>query len=321
MKSVQLQDAPYGRQYAGDGPLQRKARLLQSYYRECVLKVPAGVGPTRNSAQIYGNMLMGGETSGKNFLTDDIFAYAKWRCRDKSMYETIDEYRLFNNMLSSMPMCFNLFVPLRSAVRRGESYVDEIFRVLFPGLDIGQIIRIELEFIPVPIEEYTGDRSAFDAFVEFRTKRGEAGCIALETKYVDALGKNNPANLDAKREIARHVGCFTEEGLKALQSACPQIVRNYLLTEKYHLRHGLALSHSVILGLKEDKEIEREIAGLRRHLIPEFHDRLGKAALQDFVQVVEKHCPEEYKPWATEFYRRYLAFDSVKEEPQDPTMT
>lgn len=63
-----------------------------------------GVGPTRASKRKYGNMISGGEVSGKNFLMKETFEYAKKRVAEKSKNETIDGFRLFNNLLSSQPM-------------------------------------------------------------------------------------------------------------------------------------------------------------------------------------------------------------------------
>ena len=65
-----------------------------------------GVGPTKTSKQKYGNMISGGEVSGKNFLMKETFEYAKKRVAKKSKNETIDGFRLFNNLLSSQPMTF-----------------------------------------------------------------------------------------------------------------------------------------------------------------------------------------------------------------------
>lgn len=70
-----------------------------------------GVGPwppenKKSRPQI--NMLVDGKKTGKNFVNEFTFNYAKYRVENKQHNETIDEYRLFNNMLSSQPMAFNL---------------------------------------------------------------------------------------------------------------------------------------------------------------------------------------------------------------------
>jgi len=212
-----------------------------------------------------------------------------------------------------MPMCFNLFVPLRSAVRRGHAYVMRAFQYLLPQLNIGQLINIEIEFIPVPIDEYINDKSAFDVFVEYRTSSGEKGCIGIETKYVDALGRNNPSDMGKKHRVAIETGCFTPSGLDSIKRSCPQLIRNFLLIEKYRLRHGFVFSHSLILSLKEDNESVEEIAALKKLLRRETQSKIVKLSLEDFVDAVQRYCPELYRRWINEFYRRYLDFDVVKD--------
>jgi len=305
-KQADVIQTRYGPIPRTEKPLLRKARLLQGYYRQEELYQPMGTGPTRTSKQLYCNMLAGGKGSGKNFLTPEIFEYAKFRCRDKRSVETIDEFRLFNNMLSSQPMCFNLFVPLRLAVRRGKPFVDKVFRRVFPHLGIDRIINLEIEYIPVPVEEYINDKTAFDAFVEYRTSDGEKGCIGIETKYVDALGKNDPRDLDRKLDVAKGLGCFTREGINLIKTECPQIVRNFLLTEKYRMSHGYDHSNSIILGLKQDIESDTEIQKLKKILRPDFQSKITKISLEDFADTIREYIPSNDIEWIENFQKRYL---------------
>jgi len=299
-------ETPYGPIPISDGPLKRKARLLQGYYRKDILRELKGTGPDKTSTQHYCNMLLDGKESGANFITPEIFQYAKFRCHDKRNVETIEEFRLFNNMLSSQPMCFNLFVPLRSAVRSGDKFVDKVLQKLLPDLKIERVINIEVEYIPVPIDDYINDKSAFDAFVEFRSKDGEKGAIGIETKYVDSLGTNNPKDMKKKHLIANEIGCFTSEGLESIKTKCPQLVRNFMLTEKYRMNHSFGRSQSIILALQEDSEPEAEIQKLKKILRPEFQSKIAKISLEDFVTAIGTHCPSGYRRWITKFQSRYL---------------
>jgi hypothetical protein len=310
--SKSIIETPYGPIPKSDEPLKRKARLLQGYYRQEKLHQPMGTGPNNNSTQPYCNMLVDGKNTGANFLKPEIFEYAKFRCADKRIVETIEAFRLFNNMLSSQPMCFNLFVPLRSAVRRGDALVLKAFQQVFPQFNIDRLVNIEIEFIPVPIDEYTNDKSAFDAFVELRTKDGKKGCIAIETKYVDSLGTNNPSNMSTKFSVATDIGCFTEDGLKRIETECPQIFRNFLLVEKYRLRHGFEYSHSIVLALQEDKEADKEIDEFKNLLRPEFQSKITKTSLEEFVDAIHKHCPKNEKQWIERFRDRYLDMKSAE---------
>ena len=65
-------------------------------------------GPKRSSPTYYGNMLdAGAAEQGKNFLTQGIYDLAKERLAAGG--GVVEPFRLLHNMLSSQPMCFNLF--------------------------------------------------------------------------------------------------------------------------------------------------------------------------------------------------------------------
>jgi len=289
----------------------RKARLHQSLYRAFVLKQPCGKGPTKNSNTFYGNMLVKGEATGANFLTPEIFEYAKKRVAEKLLEETIEPYRLFNNMLSSQPMCFNLFVPLMFAAERGEEWVTSVIDSLFPQRNIEWVESVRIEFIPLPASVYTGDKSAFDAFVEYRSLDGSTGIIGIETKYTDRLGKNPGSNLPRALESARNSKCFTSGGMEMLEKGASQIARNFLLTEAYRMRHGMSASLSLVLSPAEDVSGVKEIEQFKMHLNEEGRSRISHLSLERFVEAVQQHTTIARRAWINEFERRYVKIGAI----------
>lgn len=104
---MNIQLSKYGEPYSGDSKFVASCRLLQSIYRtEIGENILPYIGRDRN--YYFGNYIKGGEVSGANFLEDYIFTYAMKRVAYKKPYETINSDRLFNNLLSSQPMAFNL---------------------------------------------------------------------------------------------------------------------------------------------------------------------------------------------------------------------
>lgn len=100
-----------GPQHKGDSPFMARMRLHQSWYRANILQVPCGTGPTRSSTNRFGNMLAAEDgTAGLNFLTPEIFQVVQQRLTQWT--DRVEPFRLLHNMLSSQPMCFNLFGPL-----------------------------------------------------------------------------------------------------------------------------------------------------------------------------------------------------------------
>lgn len=96
-----------GPQCGSDDAFRRRMRLHQSWYRDQVLCVPYSTGPRKSDRTFYGNMLTEeSANAGLNFLIPGIFALARQRIAEGPGAEP---FRLQRNMLSSQPMCFNLF--------------------------------------------------------------------------------------------------------------------------------------------------------------------------------------------------------------------
>ena len=311
----------YGPQSSGDNLFTAKARLLQSVYRVEQGEKFMGIGPNENSTDrkgnptYYGNMLANGKSTGKNFFFKETFEYALERVnkKNKKKEETIGEYRLFNNLLSSMPMAFNLFHPLMMIREKYSDLLNLMVRDLFLGLPVHNVDEIKIEFIPTPTPQYTNDLSAMDAAILFSDEANHQYLIAIETKYTDSLGKNIASDIKSNIKIntASQSGLFTETGLSNIRKGCTQIYRNFLLTEKYRMVHQLKDSYSIILAPKDHPSTDGEIKSLLEVLHPEYHYKLKKYALEDFVATLRNNCPDEFQPWLNWFYDRYLNFNKI----------
>lgn len=308
-------DSIYGNQCVSDNAFTRKVRSLQSMYR-VEIGEEEGVGPTKSSKRKYGNMISGGEISGKNFLMKEIFEYAKERVKNKRKNETIDEFRLFNNLLSSMPMAFNLFHPLMLLLKSEPEMVTQAIRSAFNNIPIHEVTEIGLEFIPTPIEKYTNDKSAMDAYIKFLGIKGDKYIIAVETKYTDVLGVNEARNCEEQKQMLIDTSLFKEEFnvlLKEGKVKLTQIYRNLLLTERYRVVEGLTDSYSVVLSPKEHPSTEEEIKSVVKCLKPEYAYKLSAVTLEDFVDKMIRFLPEYYVQVYERFKRRYLDFTKIED--------
>jgi hypothetical protein len=320
-----LLEEKYGPQSPGDNTFTAKARLLQSVYRVQSGETSPGIGPDKNSVDkhqnptYYGNMLFQGEISGKNFFFSETFEYALKRVRDKKPEETIGEYRLFNNLLSSMPMAFNLFHPLMMIKEKHPDLLNRMIRNIFPELPVSQVDEILIEFIPTPVESYTKDKSAMDAAILFSDKENNKYIVAIETKYTDSLGLNKAKDNEMKMDAALESDLFTVDGLRLINKGCTQIYRNFLLTEKYRMVHHLKDSFSVILAPEDHPSTNPEIVSLKNYLKPENHYKLKKYSLEDFLSNLNKSCPDTFQPWLKWFFDRYLDFDKIEPILNEPT--
>ncbi len=192
-------DIDIGPQYPGDKPFAKRMRLKQSNYRANVLKLPFGLGPTKNSTSKYGNMLNETDAnSGANFLSPKIFEVVKERVRQG--HGAIDDFRLLCNMLSSQPMCFNLF----GMMKKGLKLATVFWKKHFPDV-VDRVIRVEFEYAPQPASEYLNDRTAFDAYFEYDAVNGGKGFIGVEVKFTEPFSQKE-YDTDRYRELAAMSG-------------------------------------------------------------------------------------------------------------------
>lgn len=124
--------------------------------------------------------------AGSNFLSPAIFATAQERVLAKQEHETLDATRLYRDLLSSMPMAFNLF---------GEASLpeNELARArlakLF-GVDTVGPSDVVFEWSPGRRNmHYTRDRTAFDVALRHGDPAGPRTVIGIETKYHEHSAK------------------------------------------------------------------------------------------------------------------------------------
>lgn len=269
-----------------DSKFVAKYRIKQSEYRKNIIKEKkCGVGPNWNSKDHIGNYLINGEKTGKNFITTAAFDYAKEKVYEKQInpYLTIGEYRLFNNMLSSMPMCFNLFSDLRQLLVENKEECTKVVQRLFSEIDwVNEVKYIDIEFIPVPIKKYINDRTAFDAIIIATDYNNKKGLISVETKYTDVLG-SNVSKSDELNNVVRRGKLFTPEAQNELfNTGFKQIYRNFLLTYIYAKKNNFKHFVNVVISLEEDKRSLDEIQLLKSQLT-KFKDCIFKIDLEEFV--------------------------------------
>jgi hypothetical protein len=159
--------------------LKRRMRIHQGWWRMNVLQEEAGKHPLNKDKNVC-NTINSGIENKKNFLTKNIIKTVDQTItnRNKSDAGMIEPDRLYNNLLSSQPLCFNFF---------GELLADREFglRVLqnwWPELT--ELKKVKFEYAPE--ETYTHDNSAFD--IAFEVAKGkQTGLIGLECKYTDTF--------------------------------------------------------------------------------------------------------------------------------------
>lgn len=210
--------------YPQDTEFSAYARLLQSKWR----------GKKHLPFVSYGNFLPAdiARKDKSNFLTDKIQTLVKYELYRKGVFgKLIKEDRMWENLLSSQPLCFNLFGELHFDLKLATKY----FRKLFPN-KVETVTDILFEHSPGRGNpKYIGDHSAFDVFVEY-TNKDKNGFIGIEVKYAESLKEETMDK--AKKNFKEIYATLTEncklfkpnsiEQLK--QPPLSQIWRDHLLS-------------------------------------------------------------------------------------------
>jgi len=190
------------------------ARLLQSLWRER-RKFPEGHYTNAAGARrrLGSRLAADAARSGANFLTPEIFSQARIDLAYREPGALIDIERMHANLLSSMPLCFNLLAPLKTDTKLAR----RVFNQLAPGI-AKDITHIQFEHSPGRGDPtFLGDGTAFDAIATARAPDGAKTFIAIEVKYSESLNEPEARLRPRYDELSRGSGLFTEPDDKALR--------------------------------------------------------------------------------------------------------
>ena len=251
--------------------------------------------------------------AGWNFLTPGIAelaaGYAGGRLAEPRA--KIDATRLHSDLLSSQPMCFNLFgelaLDLDAATRFG--------RRLWPGR-VDRVVNLRFEHSPGRWSPaFLDNGSAFDVFLVHTTPAGGKGFVAIEVKYHENMRDKLPAQLRPRyRQLARESGAFEDPEASSLWSrGVWQLWLDHLLAWSLRLHPGSAYDTgiSMLLYPAGNAEVERVACAYSGHLaatqrpgaVP-FQRLTLEACVDDLQNVVDAD-------WVSGFRSRYLDFSPV----------
>lgn len=291
--------------YPPDTIFSAHARLLQSKWREAK-GYPAGK---------YGNFI---ETnfavaSKVNFLTDKIRGLVREEIeKAKRNKGLIKEPRIWDNLLSSQPLCFNLF---------GELHYDldlatRCFKHLFPGI-VETVTAVKFEYSPGRGNaKYTGDHSAFDVFVEYNNCE-KRGFIGIEVKYAESLREetlevSNRNYKEIYHDLSCSCGIFVSDSTQALRlPPLSQIWRDHLLA--ISTRQDYDEGFFVFLHPANNSHCRDGITEYQKYLLSnsESENLFCPRLLEDFISAVQEMTPS---PWAVELRKRYLGEHTIVNE-------
>lgn len=224
------------------------ARLLQSLWRQNQ-KLPIGTyTPRSGRKRTIGSLIStAAGTEGRNFLTPAIAEIARLEAAYQERDALIDQNRLFCNLLSSMPLTFNAFVPLR----QDRDLAARVLRTIIPGIDLTTVTDVMFEHSPGRQDvTLTGDRSAFDVAFIYERSDGQRGLVAIEVKYTETGTEPAPPELNPRyTELAHSSGIFKDAEHAVLRvNPLQQLFREHLLAQAAVMRGDYAEAYFVLVA-------------------------------------------------------------------------
>lgn len=299
MRPSQEEREKFNVDYSQDTDFSAYARLLQSKWRE---------GKQYPMVKL-GNFLEidFAKNSKNNYLTENIKQLVTKKVEEaKKEGALIGEPRIWNNLLSSQPLCFNLFGELHYDLDLATKY----FKELFPDR-IGKVTAVKFEHsLGRGNKEYTGDHSAFDVFIEYQ-KDGKNGFIGIEVKYAESLREETKekAELTFNKHQKQYARLTTDSIFKpnAIESInkipLSQIWRDHLLSIA-HLK-DYDEGFFVFLFPKANSQCQSGVSEYGKYLISDDEKTTGfyPRYLDHFIKALRRMHDVE---WTKELESRYL---------------
>lgn len=286
--------------YPGDRTeWQRTARLLQSLWRERKGLAPSGPEPHAGSSL---DAESGAEESGSAYISADAFAAARKAVSERQRGAVIQKDRLYRNLLSSQPLCFNLFGRLSEHLH--DPRVVEAIRALFP--DVATLDAIRYEQSPGRGDaRFLENGTAFDVLLDYHDADGAARFVGIEVKYHEDLGGKEPDIRERAREVFRTSGAFAEGSEEELtQGQSAQILLDHLLALSMNADSRSATGRFVLLHPERNHAVADVADTYVSHLTPTGRATFSTLTLERIIDAWDPIFGDE--PWLTELRDRYV---------------
>ena len=282
-----------------DNEFQREARLRQALWRE---RHGYPIGEHRGWPLGSRLAMPFAKDTLANYLTDTIRDVVRVEVLDtkKAEGKLYKEPRIFDDLLSSQPLCFNLFGELQQDL----GLASGMLQLLMSDASL-RVTAIEFEHSPGRGDpRFTGDRSAFDVFVVYSTRTLRRAFVGIEVKYVESMDTATARSRPRYEEVADAMEAFRPEHRSRLRQApLEQLWRDHLLVGSLALDDdaGFDLGTFVVIHPSGDTIVAKAVEDYRSCLIEP-----TSVKAWSLENVVEAILAAGAGPWASELRERYL---------------
>jgi len=283
----------FGPQYKQDNLFKAAARLHQSKYRANALKV---------DYLDYGNRLT--ESGGRALLNYYDGLGVRQALRER--------YPVYSNkrdadLLRSEHIPFNMLAPLARRPNLMKQVLSEAF-----GMELSQPIQMKLEWAPSPAEEYLGDLTSFDAYIQGRDTDGDLVGLGIEVKYTERgyrIGRSEARRVYDHQStywvITRESDLFAMNGCNELtKDDLRQIWRNHLLGLAMVKNKDIDKFVSVTLYPAGNQHFTHALLKYRGLLIPTAQECIRGCTFEDYINCLQGD--KEIEAWKNYLKERYL---------------
>lgn len=236
-------------------------RWLQSWWRQTHLGLPPGPFSKHHRDRVVASSLPLDAPGDANLLSEQARRAAEARLQQEHGSGLIDEDRLRRNLLSSQPLCFNLFGHLAASPAPLLGWVR--------GLDTeaDRVTAVRLEWAPPRAEHFHGG-SAFDALVEYATAEDRRRFLGVECKYAENLADSRISVGDRYRQVTTpEWGWHTDAAERLKRPRLVQLWLNTLLAQSLARRDGrYETGTAVVLTCAADTAARSATDGVRAEL-------------------------------------------------------
>jgi hypothetical protein len=285
-----------GPQYELDDSFRAAARLHQSNYRARILKV---------DYLEYGNRL--NDIDGRALLNyyDGLTVKKTLRERHPKYSQNRD-----GDLLRSEHIPFNMLAPLADRPDLTQIVIKEAF-----GLELTGPFEMHIEWAPSPRENYLGDKTSFDTYIQGIDANGERVGIGIEVKYTErgyTIGETEAERVRDRESTywvtTRESGLFVGGGCDQLAGDdLRQIWRNHLLGLSLVRHKDVARFVSVTLYPKGNTHFSHVLTEYQSHLEATAQRSVCGCTFEKYIACLRGGS--EVEAWKQYLIARYLIED------------
>ncbi|MET1755531.1 hypothetical protein ABVV53_08670 [Novosphingobium sp. RD2P27] len=292
------------------------ARLLQAIWRE-EQELPIGsFKPPRAAKRRIGSLLgTKAAEEGRNFLLPQVAQLARREVLYQEHGALIDRGRLFGNLLSSMPLAFNLFAPLRL----NGGLATKVLRNLLPELDCRNVTKILFEHSPGRLHHaLTADRTAFDVAIVYERHDGRHGFLGFEVKYSESLHEGPAQGLrQPYDDLADASGLYKDHASALLRlNPLQQLFREHLLAQAGLIRGDWAEANFILVAPRHNHHVQRAAALYSAYLTEPVKGQVcfTTITLEHFIAAISSAGQPEYAFALHDRYTDWTKVDAALEQ-------